>query len=196
MSGNKKTSRSFRKVMLAASAGLAAAGLANRAMAAINYFDLNGATAGFGNFTGTLSWEAADWSTSSAGTAATTNFTAGVLAEFNGTSAGSYIVTVATTESDAGIFLTPGVSGITANINQSGTGSLSIVSGFQGFSISTGDTLVLNVPMSGTGGVEEEGGGAQSLYLATTPSAGATKALAAKSPILTMPTHSAPVRFL
>jgi hypothetical protein len=157
-------------------------GLANNAKAATDYyFDANGATTGFGIVNGTTySWDSTDWSTSSAGTSATAGWTAGGFAEFTGgSSADANIVTVNASESMAGMYMTTAGT-LAINDAGNGTGSLSIVPNptkQEGFGYTEGfltaGTLTINVPIIGTGGVEEEtGGGHLQLFGANTYSGG------------------------
>ena len=151
-----------------AAAGLAAAGISNHVMAATQYYTLNGTNSGLGNFNGTTqSWEASDWTTSSTGGVATTTFTSGNFPEFSGTGA-AWTMTVGATETIAGMEGYAGLSSTNTQVitfNQSGTGNLSIASGLQGFfSESTSGGLLFNVPITGTGGMEQHGNGYIALY--------------------------------
>jgi hypothetical protein len=169
------TSKSMRFIPV--TLGLALALVATNARAQSQYFG----TVANGN---TYSWDAAYWNASgSAGNTApyTFNWTAGDFARFYNGAGDTYTVTVNPTESMAGMYLNAGAS-VTLNINDAGngTGALSIVpnssiqDGFgytQGF-LTTG-ILTINVPIIGTGGLEEEtGGGHLQLYGNNTYSGG------------------------
>jgi fibronectin-binding autotransporter adhesin len=144
-------------------AGLLAA---NSAMG--QYFDVNGATSGFGIANnGSYSWDANFWSTSSAGTVATTAWVPGTFARFyGGTSGQAYTVTVNNDESMAGLW--QHTSGVTVTINAAGSGDLNIttVGGpVQGFLLS--GPIIINAPIVGAGGLDPEfeaTGGAISLF--------------------------------
>jgi PEP-CTERM motif len=123
---------------------------------------------------GTYSWDGANWSTNgSAGNVPpyASTWVAGNFARFYNGSSDNYTVTANQAESMSGLFLNAGAAA-TLNINDAGggTGSLSIVAGTsqasqngfswvtQGF-LTGGGTVNVNVPISGSGGVEEESGG-------------------------------------
>ena len=145
---------------------------ANSAMG--QYFDVNGATSGFGIANnGSYSWDASFWSTSSAGTVATTAWVPGTFARFyGGTSGQSYTVTVNNDESMAGLW--QHASGVTLTINAAGSGDLNITTAggtlqggtdVQGFLLSA--PIIINAPIVGSGGLEPEliaSGGAISLF--------------------------------
>ena len=144
--------------------------LANNAKAVNQYFDVNGTTAGYGIANGgSYSWDGANWATASGGGAATANWVAGQFARFpGGVSGNSYTVTVNADESMAGLYNS--VSGTTLTINGAGSGTLDVVSGYQGFLV-TGN-VIINAPISGVGGVGPEQGGSLYLYGNNTYSGG------------------------
>jgi fibronectin-binding autotransporter adhesin len=135
--------------------------LANNAKAQNAYFDVNGTTAGYGTAGGgSYSWDGNNWGTSG-GTGATTAWTPGTFARFLG--GGSYTVTVNADESMAGMFLD--ITGTTLTLNAAGVGDLRVSSAVQGFlTDGSTSTLIINAPIVGTGGVENENGGSLDLY--------------------------------
>jgi hypothetical protein len=128
------------------------------------YFDVNGITAGFGITTGnTYDWDATTnggfWSTSSAGTVATTGWVQGAFPRFfPAAPAPTYTVTITnTTEQVAGMFFQ---SAQTLTINAIGTGGLQIAgTGAQGILGATGATAIINAPISGTNQIQPSNGG-------------------------------------
>ena len=150
--------------------------LANDANAANAYFDVNGATTGYGIVCdSTYSWDAANWGVSG-GAGATTAWTAGTFARFYGGSAAcTYTVTVNASESMAGLYLN--MSGVTLNINDAGggLGSLNIPGGgtamplgggnVQGFLITGAASIItINATIAGAGGIEQQTAGSLALY--------------------------------
>ncbi|HEX3623827.1 MAG TPA: PEP-CTERM sorting domain-containing protein [Verrucomicrobiae bacterium] len=126
--------------------------LPNAAKAATDYFT-TAITAG-----NTYSWDDANWSTSSTGPF-TSDWVAANFAEFK--SAASYTVTVNQSENNTGIYNDSSSSTITINDAGSGTGNLNVSGGIQGYL--TLGTTIINVAITGTGGIAPESGG--SLYL-------------------------------
>ena len=134
-----------------AALGLAVCLLANNAMAQSQYFGVGG----------TLSWDDPNWSVSG-GTSAgpfASNWTPGDFARFYG--AGSYAVTVNNSESMSGMVEDSTTAGAALTINAAGSGNLSVVPSatataglfVQGFFAASGQTLTINAPISGSGGV-------------------------------------------
>lgn len=134
------------------------------------YFDVNGSTSGFGSVNGnTYSWDNALWSSSSAGTVATVNWTNGDFARFSaGTSGNSYTVTVGKDEMMAGLYET--VSGVALTINSTGSGFLDVTNNIQGFLVSS--SVTINATIGGAGGVAPELSGSLYLYGNNTYSGG------------------------
>lgn len=133
------------------------------------YFDANGTTAGSGVANnGSYTWEAAGFSSTSAGTDATTwnegNFVR--LAAGTDAAASNYTITANSDHSFAGMFLQTNGGG-TVTIN--GTGVLSIADGDQGFFVSAStQNLKINASLAGTGRLVWQGSGSGaggSLYL-------------------------------
>src|ERR1017187_2701360 len=135
--------------------------LANNAPAANQYFDVNGATAGYGVVNGgSYSWDDPNWAAVTGGAAGTANWGAGNFARFNGgVSGNAYTVTVNADESIAGLYNT--VAGVTMTINAAGAGTLDVVSGDQGF-LAHGP-VIINAPISGAGAVAPQD--SSNLYL-------------------------------
>src|SRR5579863_9044849 len=115
MKNNLLNTKCFSAVKPLSALCLLAALLANSARG--QYFDVNGATSGFGIANnGSYSWDANVWSTSSAGAAATTAWVPGTFARFyGGTSGQSYTVTANNDESMAGLW--QHTSGVTVTID-------------------------------------------------------------------------------
>lgn len=143
--------------------------LANNTKAATNFFfDQNGTTAGYGS---SGSWDDANWATASGGTLATGNWVAGGFARFFST--GAYTVTVNADESMAGLYDT--VSGSTLTINGAGSGDLNVTSvgghtlfdgeNVQGFLVTgAASSVIINAPIVGAGGVDQQLSGSLSLF--------------------------------
>ena len=121
---------------------------------------------------GTYSWEDPNWNANPASGNTgpyTSTWVAGNFARFYNGAGDNFTVNVNAAESMAGMFLNAG-SGATLNLNNGGSGSLSIVAntaqasqnGFswltQGF-LTGGGTVNINAALIGSGGVEEESGG-------------------------------------
>ena len=128
--------------------------------ATLNYWDPEGATS---TPTPNGTWEGATWSgTSSNLTASPTNFTEGVAAAFSsgGAATGTFTVTVGSPHTIAGIF-----NGGLANIQPStglfisGSSTLNINSGTQGFDTAGGGMTHIQVPLIGAGNLTTEGSG-------------------------------------
>ncbi|MGZ4974223.1 MAG: beta strand repeat-containing protein, partial [Limisphaerales bacterium] len=128
-----------------------------------NWFDVNGATAGYGTTAGgSYSWDDPNWATASGGITATGNWVPGSFARLLGTN--SYTITVNNSESMAGMVQAP-ATGTAANnvltINAAGSGNLSIpLSGVltggldvQGFFCTSLGVLTINAPITGAGGI-------------------------------------------
>src|ERR1035441_1574371 len=116
----KLNSKSLR--FIPAALGLVFALVANNASAANLYFDVNGATAGYGIVNGSsYSWDDPNWAAATGGTTATANWVAGSFGRFNGgVSGNAYMVTVNADESMAGLYNT--VAGVAMTINGAGAG--------------------------------------------------------------------------
>jgi autotransporter-associated beta strand protein len=137
--------------------------LAHRAQAANAFFDVTGATAGYGTVAGgSYSWDDPNWATATGGSSATAGFVAGSFAEFLGTN--SYTVTVNNSESIAGFVENSGSGvGSTLTINAAGGGVLSLVSNtsltvglpVQGCFVAVGQKCVINAPITGSGGINQ-----------------------------------------
>lgn len=119
------------------------------------YFDLNGATAGFGTLTGAWNTATANWSTNSAGTSATAaiTFTNVDVANFGftGTTATAGTATIATG-------VTVNLNGInTANlaglqtIAATGTGALTFSGSSPTINVGSAGGLTITAPINGTG---------------------------------------------
>jgi autotransporter-associated beta strand protein len=148
------------------------------------YLHVNGTSPGFGiNPNDNISWDDLVWATNSAGGPLTNWVDGSTLANpgfprFNSTTT-PYTVTVNNTEINAGLF---GASGVTLTINAAGSGNLSIVpntsltAGLPSQGLFTGGgTVIINAPITGTGGVNiPAGGGSVQLYGNNTYSAGTT----------------------
>lgn len=170
MSMKSKPVKSLRVL----SAGLCLSSLiftAHSVQGATLYFGVaSGISAG-----GTYSWDAANWSSSSSGPY-TVNWASNTFAWFGASP--SYTVTVNTNESMAGLFL-DAAGNLTINDAGNNTGSLNISTNggddinnvdnsyFQGFlcSYSSGSAnVIINAPVTGAGGIEQEGYGNLSLF--------------------------------
>jgi autotransporter-associated beta strand protein len=135
--------------------------LANNATA--NYFHVNGTATDYGIVANnSYSWDGpVIWATA-ATAAPTVTWVAGDFARFNSTTT-PYTVNVNGTVSMTGMF---GASGVTLTVNAVGGGNLNVppngtlTAGLpvQGF-FTGGGTLLINVPITGTGGVAENSGG-------------------------------------
>ena len=145
--------------------------LAYSARAGNLYFDNNGSSSGYGTTGGgSYSWDGNVWATATGGTSATAPWVAGSFARFNATSP-SYSVTVNNDELMAGMYET--ASGVSLTINGSGSGTLDVASGDQGFLVSGSTSkLIINAPISGSGGVAPELSGGLYLYGNNTYSGG------------------------
>jgi len=167
------TSNSLR--LIPAALGLAVCLLANSAKAD-GYFDVNGTAAGYGIVNGgSYSWDDPNWAAASGGTAATANWVPGSFARFpGGVSGNSYTVTVNNDESMAGLYEL--VSGVSLTINAAGAGTLDIttVGGpIQGFLVSgSASSVIINAPITGSGGIAPELSGSLYLYGNNTYSGG------------------------
>src|ERR1700722_603396 len=115
--------------------------------ATLTYWDPTGATA---SSTPNGNWEDSAWATSSALTATPQAWVAVTAAEFSaGTAAtGAFTVNISTTQSVAGIFNSLTASGGAVTI--SGTGTLSVPSGQQGFYTTSPGSTIIDVPITGT----------------------------------------------
>lgn len=146
------------------------------------YLHVNGASPGFGiNPNDNISWDDFVWATNSAGPPLTNWVDGSTLANpgfprFNSTTT-PYTVTVNNTEIMAGMF---GGSGVTLTINAAGSGNLNVVPSAtltaglptQGF-FTGGGTVIINAPVTGTGGVQiPTGGGSVELFGNNTYSGG------------------------
>ncbi|GEM_PF-964831 len=145
----------------------------NNASAATSlFFDANGPAAGYG---GSGSWDGTNWATASGGTLPTGNWVQGDFARFFTTTT-PFTITVGNSFTNVGMFVT--VDGVTLTItatNANGNLSIStnggvLVNGsfLQGFLIGATTTagtanLIINAPVVGPGGIEQEQSGA--LYL-------------------------------
>lgn len=183
---NTKSFRLLRssKIVLLATivCSLSVAALQAQPVTTNYYFHVNGTSPGFGiNANDNLSWDDMLWTTNSAG-APNITWAVGSLstgpgfARFNSTTT-PYTITVNNTEINAGLI---GASGVTVTINAAGSGNLSVVpnSGLtaglptQGF-FTGGGTVIVNAPVTGTGGVNvPAGGGSLQLFGNNTYSGG------------------------
>ena len=139
----------------------------------LNYWDPTGLT---GSSTLTGNWDDNNWATNAAGQAVPGLFQEGILAVFSSGTNGavSTTVTVNSSHTLAGIF-NGGIGGTTASTNLviNGPGTLSITSGYQGFSTSVAaNNTTITTTLGGTGGVQSEGGGSLFLYGTNTYSGG------------------------
>lgn len=149
-----------------------------QAQAVTRYFDVNGTVAGSGVANnGVYSWESAFWNNNdTTGATATLNWepTLAATGDFPkfaaGTDAGTtktYTVTVNANHVINGMQLA-GSGGGTLNINNAGTGMLTIQSGAQGIFVGTNGNLKINMPISQvdatTQAVWQGGGGSLYLY--------------------------------
>jgi autotransporter-associated beta strand protein len=139
--------------------------LANNAKAD-NWFDVNGTSAGYGTVGGgSYSWDDPNWATASGGTSATGNWVQGSFARFLGT--GSYTVTVNATETNSGWYQAAASSPNTLTINASGSGNLYIAAPastfdglyVQGVLCNGNNTMTINAPITGPGGINFGNGG-------------------------------------
>ncbi|HVM50452.1 MAG TPA: autotransporter-associated beta strand repeat-containing protein [Candidatus Acidoferrum sp.] len=135
---------------------------ARQASAAVLWWD-NNTTSTPGS--GTWDTTTKNWATSSVLTTATVVWATADAAVFvaGGTSPGAITITVTSAVNFAGMFAN-GVGGSSCSPTFSGTGSLNLGAGLQGFYISPSQTITVNVPITGTGGVEQQGSGVLSLY--------------------------------
>lgn len=148
---------------------------------AMLYWDLNGATAGSGGPSPAGTWDGAtaNWSTSSAGTAAPGVWTgAGKTAVFSaGTDAtGSYAITVSGTQTADAVMVNKG------NVSLTG-GNLALVAPAV-LRTQTGTTLAMTTPVSGSAGAVFEGAGGMTL----STSSPVTGAVSASVPSMTLNT--------
>src|ERR1017187_2741500 len=166
----KLTPNSFR--IIPAALGLLIGLVAYNATAANTYYyHINGTGPGYGiNANDNLSWDGTSWTTSATGAPTDTYASAvaasagvgGVFARFNSTTT-PYTVTCNNSEDMAGMF---GASAVTITINAAGGGALNVLPSasltaglpVQGF-FTGGGNLLINAPMTGTGGVSENSGG-------------------------------------
>jgi autotransporter-associated beta strand protein len=158
----KLTSKSLR--FIPAALGLVFCLLANPAGAAIQYWDNNGTSAVTGG-----NWDTTStfWAPSSTLTASTAAFVNGTFAEFSaGTTPSILAINVPGPVTCAG--MATRTTGSTVTL--SGTGPITISSGMQGFYCA--GQLVINPPLTGVGGVEQEGDGNLALYGNNTYSGG------------------------
>lgn len=137
--------------------------LANTASAAfLQYFDINGTTAGSGVVNGgSYSWEGTSWASNSAGTTISFPWAEGNLAEFSAGSdaTGSYTVTASANHTISGIHITTG----TANtVTIDGPGQLALAAGSNTFSMVNGSqSLVVNASLTGSGSLGLTGSSGQ-----------------------------------
>jgi autotransporter-associated beta strand protein len=132
------------------------------------YFHVNNTGPGYGiNPNDNLSWDDLLWSTTATGSPTITwavgsTPTGPGFARFNSTTT-PYTVTVNNTEINAGLF---GASGVTLTIEAASGGNLNVLPSatptggllVQGF-FTGGGTVIINAPITGTGGVSESAGG-------------------------------------
>jgi autotransporter-associated beta strand protein len=143
---------------------------------------VNGTAPGYGiNPNDNISWDGTVWATASGAAPSTTWASVSTLANagfprFNSTTT-PYTVTVNNTEYNAGMF---GAAGVTLTINAAGSGNLFVTPGSitgglpaQGF-FPGGGTVIINAPITGTGGVfpNTSGGGNLKLFGNNTYSGG------------------------
>jgi fibronectin-binding autotransporter adhesin len=155
---------------------------AGSALAATEYFDVNGTTAGSGvTAAGSYKWEDPNWNIAGVndanaanGVSPTGTWTEGDFPRF---SAGvdahllTYTVTANSNHTFAGMQLLVGAAytggpsvdgGTQVNVNSAGGAVLSVASGLQGLFVSTGGSLVINAPIGGvdpTSALQWSGGG-------------------------------------
>jgi autotransporter-associated beta strand protein len=186
-----RKNRSHRVVLAAlAAGGFSGSAFVNQVRGATQqYFDVDGANPGFGIVSGsTYSWEDANWTTDSTGSSATSNFVqdgTGFVRLYGGNSGDSYTINVGADEPMVGMYAhavgvevtvnqTPATNGA-LDIGLSG-GSPSDIGGnatLQGFLIQGGaDMLTLNVPITGSGGIDQQVNGALALYGSNTYTGG------------------------
>jgi hypothetical protein len=158
--------------ILPAALGLAFALAANNAKAATSYyFHVNSTASGYGIVANnTYSWDSTMWSTTSGG-APTLGWQAGGFPRLNSATT-PYTVNVGADESMAGMYVTT-ASAVTINQTPSTSGTLDLVTGDQGFLCASGGSLIINAPISGSGGVAPQlSGGNIYLYGPNTYSGG------------------------
>jgi autotransporter-associated beta strand protein len=147
------------------------------------YCHVNGTGPGYGiNANDNLSWDDMIWATTNATGAPDITWAVGStptgpgFARFNSTTT-PYTITVNNTEINAGLI---GASGVTLTINAAGSGNLSVVPNAtltaglptQGF-FTGGGTVIVNAPITGTGGINiPTGGGNVELFGNNTYSGG------------------------
>jgi len=133
--------------------------------AAAERFDVNGTASASGVVAaGSYTWEAAGYSSTSAGTDPVPWVEGNFLRLAAGTDAGTknYTITANSDHTFAGMFLQSGGGG-TVTIN--GPGNLSIAAGQQGFLVnSASQTLMINAALTGSGGVVNQLSGSLDLY--------------------------------
>lgn len=158
----------FRLLSAAIAAASFGSVVANSAQAATYYFDVNGSTSGFGSASGNYDWDATTngglWTTDSTGVAATSGWSQANFPQFQITPAATYTVTVSNEEQVAGMYNATANTNLT--INASGAGALKFVGGgTQGIINTSGSTLTINAPITGTGTiVNPNSGGTVALY--------------------------------
>ncbi len=138
--------QAFPNLLLAVSCALLVA-RPDELRATVTYWDPTGSTA---SATPNGNWEDSAWSTNNALTATPLPWVAGTAAGFSAgtTATGAFTVSLSTAQSVAGIF-----NGLTASIGTvtiSGTGSLSVPSGQQGFYTTSPGSTIIDVPITGS----------------------------------------------
>ena len=146
---------------ISAALGLVFCLLANHAGATNLWWDNNGTSAAT---SGTWDTGTANWSTTSALSSSRVAFGTGNFPEFAAgtTTIGALTITVNSVVTCAG--MASGLSGATVTTTTfSGSGSIAISSGLQGFFCSPG-SFVFSVPLTGSGGITQNGSGSIALY--------------------------------
>ena len=160
------TSRNLTPILNHITAGLCLAFLllANRAGAAVQFWDNNTTSVATG---GTWDTTIANWASSSTLTASTASWGSGNIAAFAaGTAAiGSLTINVPGPVTCAGITNCSTGAGITGNLTFSGAGPITIAAGADGFYCGTngGADLIFNTPITGLGQLVQHANGALSL---------------------------------